>query len=298
MNTDDKNHQLKYFGWFTSESSIDEKNDQLKSSLKEVGSLLRQLEQGNQLNLLSQDNTEILIQLKEGIDGLIRDSFLHIDPKGSDPKIIPPDPSVWEDGVRKRRISYTQKQADLNLLSEKIESMQVRPSRESGIKNYPKRLQDFKRIFFKDHHYKIEQDLYVYTHNCIIDIKLELCSESKKNGKKTRFSQTKTTTKVNSYDELKQHYQPKSLTAILLIYRKQIFEALQINSIGNYEGESWVNLIIQHQNVDQITSGDEYPELKEGLRELIDTGKFSSDNKGLSRKVHKSGGLDEFMVNI
>ena len=88
------------------------------------------------------------------------------------------------------------------------------------------------------------------------------------------------------------------MTAQLLRYRKQIFEALQINSIGNYEGESWVNLIIQHQNVDQITSGDEYPELKEGLREVIDTGKFSSDNKGVSRKVHKSGELDEFMVNI
>ena len=297
MNTDDKNHQLKYFGWVTP-SSIDEKNDQLKSILKEVGSLLHQLEQGNQLNLISQDNKENLIQLKEGIDGLIRDSFLHIDPKGSEPKIIPPDPSAWEDGVRKRRISYRQKQADLNLLSEKIESMQVRPSRESGIKNYPKRLEDFKRIFFKDQHHKIEQDLYVYTHNCIIDIKLELRAESKEKGKKIRFSQTNTATKVNSYNELKQHYKPTSLTAQLLRYRKQIFEALQINSIGNYEGESWVNLIIQHQNVDQITSGDEYPELKEGLREVIDTGKFSSDSKGVSRKVHKSGGLDEFMVNI
>ena len=120
--------------------------------------------------------------------------------------------------------------------------------------------------------------------------------ESKKNDKKIRFSQTNTATKVNSYDGLKRHYQPTSLTAILLIYRKQIFEALQINSIGNYEGESWVNLIIQHQNVDQITSGDEYPELKEGLREVIDTGKFSSDSKGVSRKSHKSGELDEFMV--
>ena len=296
MNTDDKNHQLKYFSWFTPESSIDEKNDQLKSILKEVGSLLHQLEQGNQLNLISQDNIENLIQLKEGIDGLIRDSFLHIDPKGSEPKIIPPDPSAWEDGVRKRRISYSQKQADLNLLSEKIESMQVRPSRKSGIKNYPKDLRDFKRIFFKDHHYKIEQDLYVYTHNCIIDIKLELRAESKEKGEKIRFSQTNTATKVNSYNELKQHYQPASLTSILLKYRKQIFEALQINSIGNYEGEAWVNLIIQHQNVDQITSGDEYPELKEGLRELIDTGKFSSDSKGVSRKAHKSGELDEFMV--
>ena len=46
-------------------SSIDEKNDQLKSSLKEVGSLLQQLEQGNQLNLISQDNKENLLQLKD-----------------------------------------------------------------------------------------------------------------------------------------------------------------------------------------------------------------------------------------
>ena len=296
MNTDDKNHQLKYFGWVTPTSSIDGKNDQLKASLKEVGSLLHQLEQDNQLNQISQDNQEDLLQLKEGIDALIRDSFLPTTSKYSEPKIIPPDPSVWRAGVRKRRVSYKQKQVKLNLLSEKIESMQVRPSRESGIKNYPKRLQDFRGIFFKDQHYKVEQDLYVYTHNCMIDIKLELRAESKKEGKKTRFSQTKASKKVNSYNELKQLYQPKSLNAIEYRYRQHIFEALQINSIGNYEGESWVNLIIQHQNVDQITSGDEYPELKEGLRELIDTGKFSSNNKGLSRKVHKSGGLDEFMV--
>ena len=295
MNTDAKNDQLKYFGWVTS-SSIDDKNDQLKSSLKEVGSLLHQLELDNQLNLISQDNRENLLQLKEGIDGLIRDSFLPIGPKGSGEKIIPPDPPAWEDGVRKRRVGYSQKQADLNLLSEKIASTQSSRSRESGIKNYPKRLQEFRRIFFKDQHHKIEQDLYTYTHNCIIDIKLELRAESKKKGKKTRFAQTKVSKKVNSYDGLKQLYQPTSLNAIEYQYRKQIFEALQINSIGNYEGEAWVNLIIQHQNVDQITSGDEYPELKEGLRELIDTGKFSSNNKGLSRKVHKSGGLDEFMV--
>ena len=296
MSTDDKNHQLKYFSWFTPESSIDEKNDQLKSSLKAVGSLLHQLDQDNQLNLISQDNKENLLQLKEGIDALIRDSFLPTTPKYSGPKIIPADPSIWGAKVRKRRVSYSQKQADLNLLSAKIESIQSSRRRKSGIKNYPKRLQDFKRIFFKDQHYKIEQDLYVYTHNCIIDIKLELRAESKEKGEKIRFSQTNTTTKVNSYNELKQHYQPASLTSILLKYRKQIFEALQINSIGNYEGEAWVNLIIQHQNVDQITSGDEYPELKEGLRELVDTGKFSSDSKGLARKVHKSGGLDEFMV--
>ena len=136
MNTDDKNHQLKYFGWVTP-SSIDEKNDQLKSILKEVGSLLHQLEQGNQLNLISQDNKENLLQLKEGIDGLIRDSFLPMEPKGSEPKIIPPDPPVWEDGVRKRRISYSQKQADLNLLSEKIESMQVRLVGNRELKTIP-----------------------------------------------------------------------------------------------------------------------------------------------------------------
>jgi hypothetical protein len=61
MNTNDKNQQLKYFGWVTPTSSIDEKNDQLKSSLKEVGSLLHQLEQDNQLNQISQDNQENLL---------------------------------------------------------------------------------------------------------------------------------------------------------------------------------------------------------------------------------------------
>jgi hypothetical protein len=42
--------------------NTNEKNNQLKSSLKEVGSLLHQLEQSNQLNQISQDNKENLLQ--------------------------------------------------------------------------------------------------------------------------------------------------------------------------------------------------------------------------------------------
>ena len=63
--------------------NTDEKNDKLKFCLTEVGSLLHQLEQGNQLNLISQDNKEKLLMLKKGIDGLIRDGLLHTDPKDS-----------------------------------------------------------------------------------------------------------------------------------------------------------------------------------------------------------------------
>ena len=75
--------------------NTDEKNDKLKFCLTEVGSLITQLIDRNQLNLISQDNQENLLQLKEGIDTLIRDSFLPTTPKYSGPKIIPADPSIW-----------------------------------------------------------------------------------------------------------------------------------------------------------------------------------------------------------
>ena len=61
--------------------NTDEKNDKLKFCLTEVGSLITQLIDRNQLNLISQDNKEKLLMLKKGIDGLIRDSFLQVDSK-------------------------------------------------------------------------------------------------------------------------------------------------------------------------------------------------------------------------
>ena len=63
--------------------NTDEKNDKLKFCLKEVGSLITQLIDRNQLNLISQDNKENLLILKKGIDGLIGDGLLHTDPKDS-----------------------------------------------------------------------------------------------------------------------------------------------------------------------------------------------------------------------
>ena len=63
--------------------NTDEKNDKLKFCLTEVGSLITQLIDRNQLNLISQDNKEKLLMLKKGIDGLIRDGLLHTDPKDS-----------------------------------------------------------------------------------------------------------------------------------------------------------------------------------------------------------------------
>ena len=82
---------------------------------------------------------------------------------------------------------------------------------------------------------------------------------------------------------------------MLLRYRKLVFDVLQINSIGSYKGEAWANFILLHQNVDQIISGTDYPELKEGLREQILLGKEKSTTIG-KRQVTTSGGLDEFMV--
>ena len=129
----------------------------------------------------------------------------------------------------------------------------------------------------------------------MIDVKLELRAESRKKGEKLRFSQTKSSSKVSSYDELKQRYKRGSLTAMLLRYRKMVFDVLQINSIGSYKGEAWANFLLLHQNIDQIIEGDEYPELKEGLRERIILGKEKFTNIGTGKKS-PTGGLDEFMV--
>jgi hypothetical protein len=118
--------------------------------------------------------------------------------------------------------------------------------------------------------------------------------------KKTKYAKTKASAKVNSYDGLKRKYKVGSLKGLELKYRKLIFDSLQINSSGHYNGESWVNLIIQHQNVDQIISGDIYPEFKEGLKEQIILGKLDSINKNTSRKIQKSGakiGLEAFMID-
>jgi hypothetical protein len=64
--------------------NTDEKNDKLKFYIKEIATLITQLEHGK---LISQENRENLLMLKKGIDGLIRDGLLHIDPKDSVQKI-------------------------------------------------------------------------------------------------------------------------------------------------------------------------------------------------------------------
>ena len=60
--------------------NTDEKNDKLKFYIKEIATLITQLEHGK---LISQENRENLLMLKKGIDGLIRDGLLHTDPKDS-----------------------------------------------------------------------------------------------------------------------------------------------------------------------------------------------------------------------
>ncbi len=60
--------------------NTDEKNDKLKFYIKEIATLITQLEHGK---LISQDNKENLLMLKKGIDGLIGDGLLHTDPKDS-----------------------------------------------------------------------------------------------------------------------------------------------------------------------------------------------------------------------
>ena len=274
--------------------NTNKKNEQLKSCLTQAGSLVLELADGQ--NEISNDNKQRLINLGRGIDGLVRDGW-RLKQKEQPPETSAAAVEGWEVSVKKRRVSYSQKQTQLEKLSDQVGKLQSNRSKKSGIKNQPTDLQHYRSIFFRPQHHKIEHDLYVEIHNRMIDVKLELRDESKKKGEKVRFAQTKSSSKVGSYDELKRKYKPKSLSAMLLRYRKLVFDALQINSIGSYKGEAWANFILLHQNVDQIISGTDYPELKEGLREQILLGKERSTTIG-RRQVATSGGLNDFMVSL
>ena len=84
------------------------------------------------------------------------------------------------------------------------------------------------------------------------------------------------------------------------MYRRLIFVALQIDSAPAYDAESWISLILQHQHVDQIISGDAYPELKEGLRQQIKSGNYDYYKPHSTPRPNphtNPKGLERFMVD-
>ena len=66
--------------------------------------------------------------------------------------------------------------------------------------------------------------------------------------------------------------------------RKRIISALGISN-GVYNTSSWVDLVTKHRFSDEITEGTYYPELKEGLRELISSGQYDNPT---SQKSHRN----------
>jgi len=147
----------------------------------------------------------------------------------------------------------------------------------------PIRLQDQRRFFFQPKDYQNEQVLYYITHNFIIDIKLEIQSKSRNEGKRRRYAKTKESDKVNSYSSLKRKYRPSYLSSIELQYRKLIFQAFSING-GIYDSVEWVHLIIRHQLPSEIYEG-EYGELKEEIKELVSSdGEFPKPDKTSNKK--------------
>lgn len=144
----------------------------------------------------------------------------------------------------------------------------------------PTRLQDWRDFYFDNNSLIIEPNLYLTAYNCIIDIKLEhqkatqnrYLTDWKGNlRKKTRFAKTKESDKVGTYRDLQQKYKPNSIKTLELKLRKLIIFALEINPTKLYSAESWVSLIIGSRSVDEIVEGDKYPELKQGLRDALES---------------------------
>ena len=207
----------------------------------------------------------------------------------------------WIHQVRQRRIQKQHRLHDLNFLTARIVArLGHRLTNRSAITAPSSRLQDLRGRWFRDYHYTLEHDLYLQTHNSIIDIKLELRTERKSRDGKIKYAKTKPSDRVSSYAALQGKYKSASLRTMKLMYRRLIFEALQIDSAPAYDAESWISLILQHQHVDQIISGDTYPELKEGLRQQTKSGNYdyykphstTRPNPNTSQK-----GLEPFMVD-
>jgi len=187
--------------------NTDEKNGKLKFYIKEIASLITQLEQGR---LISQENRENLLMLKKGIDGLIRDGLLHTDPKDSVQKTnsaaTPTDTSAPEsddpsDGAKYFEKYFTDPPTDTSVpesvdwkISKSHKPRWSRPSQDVldmvdeiqkiQDENAPKpELDEDGNII----HWQpksivgargkepidIEKELFLYTHNALVELKLQ-----------------------------------------------------------------------------------------------------------------------------
>lgn len=159
----------------------------------------------------------------------------------------------------------------------------------------PSRLQELRKMFYQPHHYKIEQDLYTATYNHSIDIKLELQSESRKKGNKVKYAKIKSKDKVSDYKTLTRKWTNRTLNTQEVKLRKRIISALGISD-GIYNASVWVDLITKHRFSDEITEGEYYIELKEGLRELISSGQY--DNPPSQKSHKKQSTINPFFANL
>ena len=160
----------------------------------------------------------------------------------------------------------------------------------------PRRLKDYRDMYFQSHHHKMEQDLYWITHNFVIDIKLEIQSKTRSSGERTRYATSKVSDKVYSYDALQRKYKVNSLKSLELRYRKLILVSFDIAN-GFYDFGEWVRLVSSHQSPEEIYQG-QYGELKEAIRELISKEgsfiNFYKKPKVKRVKVHPNN-LERFM---
>ena len=118
----------------------------------------------------------------------------------------------WIHQVRQRRIQKQHRLHDLNFLTARIVArLGHRLTNRSAFTAPSSRRQDLRGRWFRDYHYTLEHDLYLQTHNSIIDIKLELRAERKSGDGKIKYAKTKPSDRVSSYAALQGKYKSASL---------------------------------------------------------------------------------------
>lgn len=323
--------------------NTDEKNDKLKFCIKEIASLITQLEHGK---LISQGNKEDLLMLKKGIDGLIRDGLLHVDPKDSVQKTnsaaTPTDTSAPESDDSFDSAKYFEKQfADPPTPTSSPESVDwkiskshkprwSRPSQDVldmvdeiqkiQDENAPKpELDEDGNVI----HYEpksivgargkeppeIEKDLLFYTHNALVEYKLQVKKRTRHARKKNKnqheisaqkYKQVKESDKVRDYSHLSRRYKhARSFSSYKSYLRKVSWYALQMGG-GEYDSVSWYNHIQFRQNIEDLTGGGtkEYAEIIDlVLDDVLDQiGKSGNKLLGIHRKPKDATNLEKKMV--
>jgi len=299
--------------------NTDEKNDKLKFCLKEVGSLITQLIDRNQLNLISQDNKENLLILKKGIDGLIGDGLLHTDPKDSVQKTnsaaTPTDTSApesvdWKMGESKS-IFGTKPEISQDLLDEmqKIQDENVpKPEldEDGNVIHYePKSIVGARGKEPID----IEKELLFTTHNALVELKLQKKRDTRharrknKNGHEIsaqKYKQVKESDKVRDYRQLEGRYKhARSFSTHKTYLRKVSWFALQMGG-GEYDSVSWYTHIQFHHNIEDLTGGGvkEYAEIIDDVLDdaLDQIGKSGNKILGNYRKPKDATNLEKKMI--